>query len=29
MQNATDLPILTADQLRAADLPARSDLLSP
>ncbi len=29
MQNATGLPILTAAQLRAADLPPRSDLLPP
>jgi putative DNA primase/helicase len=29
MQNATDLSILTAAQLRAADLPPRSDLLTP
>lgn len=29
MQNATDLPILTAAQLMAADRPPRSDLLAP
>jgi hypothetical protein len=29
MQNATDLPILTAAQLMAADRPPRSDLLPP
>src|SRR6185437_16565586 len=29
MQNATDLSILTAAQLMAADLPPRSDLLPP
>jgi hypothetical protein len=29
MQNATDLSILTAAQLKAADLPPRRDLLSP
>jgi putative DNA primase/helicase len=29
MQNATDLPLLTANQLRLADRPPRSDLLAP